>query len=79
MPSNVAKLVKRLQSQLKQEEFDEADTISILTFLKKFRDMYNTIEVHDRVAMWLFVHFMKMLASSSFSARRSSRKAKSPW
>lgn len=75
--SNVAKFVKRLRSQLKETEFDESDPISVLAFLKEFRDACDSIGVHEGVAMWLFPHFMKKPASSSLSARLSSRKSKS--
>lgn len=49
--SNVAKVVKRLRSQLTETELDEEEPISILLFLSKFRDARNGVGVHKGVAL----------------------------
>lgn len=63
--SNVCKFINRLQSQLEKTYFDEADAISILAFLKEFRDERDSIGVHERVVMWLLPHLVKKPATSS--------------
>lgn len=60
---------------MKEREFDEGDPISILDFLKEFRDTCDRIGVRKAVAMWLLAHIMRKPASSWLSARLSSGKS----
>lgn len=59
VPLNIAKFVKQIQSQLKWTDFDEADLMPILAFLKEFKDACNSIGVHKVDAMYLVPHFVK--------------------
>lgn len=49
--SSVSNFVTRLQSRLKETEFEEIDLISKLTSLKKVRDACKSDGVHERAAM----------------------------
>lgn len=48
--------------------------ISILVFLKEFRNAYESVVIHEGVARWLVSYFMKMSALSSLETRLSPRK-----
>lgn len=76
MALNVAKVTKRLRSQLKVLGFDEVDPISISAVFKEFRAACDSIEVHEELKVWLFLNFMRKPASSSLSARSSFKKWK---
>lgn len=72
--SKVAKLVKKLRSQLKVTDFDEIDPISILAFLKEVCDACDSIGIHKWVSAWLFSYIIKKPASSPHGARLSPKK-----
>lgn len=73
--SKVAKLAKKVRSQLKKTDFDEMDSISILAFLKEFCDACDSIGINERVSMRLVSRYMKRPASSSLEAHLSQKKS----
>lgn len=74
--SNAAKLVRPLQSELKEMEFHKALLLSILPFLKRFRDACESICLYGVVTMSLLPSFKDKPASSSLSAHILSTKSK---
>lgn len=51
--SRVARMVKKLSSQLKGMDFDDIGPISILAFLKVFGDACDRIGIHEVATVWL--------------------------
>lgn len=71
--SNVTKFFMGIRSQLKKPAIDRDDPISILSFLKTFRDSYNSIRIYEAVSMRVFSKVVEKPASSSFSTRPNER------
>lgn len=74
--SNITKLIKMLRWQLKETDFEEKISISILFVLKEFRDVCDSIGIHEKVATWLVFYFMKRQALPSLEALLSPRKVR---
>lgn len=53
---------------------DEMNPISILAFLKKFRDACDCVDIHEGVDTWLVSSFMNSPTSLSLEAQLSLRK-----
>lgn len=67
--SSLAELVQKPCSKLEEMELDKGDHISILAFFKKFRTAGGGNVIHESVALWLLLCFMKKPPSLSVSER----------
>lgn len=59
--------------QMKRIYFDKMDSISMLTFLKDFRNTYNKNGIQEEVATWPISYLIRNSASSSLKARLTRR------
>lgn len=65
----VAKMTKRLEVQLKSQNFDGSDLIFIPIFLPALQITCTTNGIHEGPVMWLFYFFMEMPAAAALSSR----------
>lgn len=53
--------------QMKSTVFNPLDPITILTFVQNFETTYDSNEIHEGAAMWLFYHFNKGTRKTALS------------
>lgn len=61
---NIGTMAKRMEAEMKPHMFDPLDPITIIEHFCNFKLVYDTNEIHEVAAMWLFHFFMKTLVSS---------------
>lgn len=67
--SYVAKLVKKIKSQMKAHFFDPKDPIFIIGFLATFELTCDTNKIHEGAAMWVLPHFVKETIANALNSR----------
>jgi len=65
----IAKMVRRMDVQMKSQIFDPVDPITILSFLPAFKTACDSNGIHEGAAMWLFQYFVKKTTKAAIVAR----------
>lgn len=56
---------KNINTEMMNHELKSTDPIQILVFLMTFQDAYDSTNIHERAAKWLFWNFIRDCAQKS--------------
>lgn len=71
---HVSKCASRLQVQMKLQQFDPINSMSVIGFFIGIQNCIQQLDnyaIHEGAAMWLVTHFMKRVAVGELTARLS--------